>query len=315
MAMGTALMLPEWLALTDAKRRNQFEQLIRYFVSPLLQISEIRPYQYRFKNVQFKTYQAFVNGIDFVFIPGMPTFTTGLNKGEIRRVQESLSQQIGFDPEAVVSWETVRIPPMLVAKNPISLTQQVKGVLEIMTGQFYGDAFFKKRRQKDIDQVLRSLKRPKDMDPMSFDLPDHFETSVGKTRLLPDLSYYQFSLNRINLDYPTLITELSRQGMTLADRYAYLYLRTYQQQTFFPWGTTYLKDEATLDVENYFGLNYCAKPKQGEVLLDHQVVGAISTDVTDWANFSPYYQSGVVSDQLPAAEVYYRPVINIVFPD
>ncbi|MFD1671742.1 hypothetical protein ACFQ5M_06540 [Agrilactobacillus yilanensis] len=318
MALGETLMLPQWLTLTDQQRRHQFEQLVRYFVSPLASVDQIRPYQYLFKNYQFESYQAFVNGIDFVFIPGISDFITGLDLPAKRRLIQQLPSAAKVADQRFVTRETVIIPPMLVAKNPINLTQQVKGVLNVLTGFFQGDLFFKKRRQQDIQKVLSALQRPKTADPLTFELPKFFETAMGQVRLLPNLADYQFSVNRLDLTGDTLLSELARQGFGLADRYSYLYLRTFKQQTYFPWGdTSQAATSAQLDGATYFGLNYVKAPTQAEFLLDQSLVGASADPIETQTGLSasPYYLGQTTLDQFVPDQVFYRPIINIVFPD
>lgn len=311
MVETTALMLPKWVTLDQAAKKHQFEQLIRYFVSPLMHVAQIRPYHYRFRDDRFETYQAFVNGIDFVFIPGCVAFTTGLDQPEQRRLLQSLPTTKNLASKAIVSKETVLIPPMLVAKTPIPFTQQVKGVLEIKTGLFYGDPFFQKRRQSDIQQALRRLMPPSGQDPLTFELPKHWTTEVGAVDLLPTQDYYRFSVTRTDPDYETLLTALSRQGLTLADGYTYLYLRTWQQQTYFPWGNTYQAKDTLVEPASYFGLDYLRHGTAQELLLGQKAVGG-----TTFAplNFSAYYQPQADLTRLTTT-AYYRPIIDIVFSD
>lgn len=311
MVETTALMLSKWVTLDQRTKQHQFEQLIRYFVSPLMHVAQIRPYHYLFKDGRFETYQAFVNGIDFVFIPGIESFTTGLSQPSQRRLLQTLPTTKGLDTTDLVSKETVLIPPMLVAKTPIRWTQQVKGVLDIKTGLFYGDLFFQKRRQKDIQQTLDRLNPPKGIDPLTFELPKYWSTEVGAIQLLPTKDYYQFSVDRLDLDYQTLLTELSRQGMTLADSYTYLYLRNWQQQTYFPWGNTYQNQTKLVEQASYFGLNYLSQATDQEILLAQKAVGGTNFAPLD---FSAYYQPSADLTQLKT-RAYYRPIIDIVFPD
>ncbi|WP_416353104.1 hypothetical protein ACNAN0_08795 [Agrilactobacillus fermenti] len=298
-----ALMIEHWHKLTAKQQQYQFEQLLRYFVSPLLSIAKIEPEAHEFNGYHFQTWHAFISGIDFVLIPGVKQIQVGLDQAQLTQVRAKFKRQLSEIPLQPLSAQTVQVPPMLVAQEPILFDLEPRGVYVIADAQYYGDPFYQKRRAQDITQVQRVIHERTSLNPFTNQLPSDLETAVGRVELATSQDYYRFSLTRNMADFSTLQQTLTRQGMTLLDRAAYAYLRSYHNQVLVP----------ELGSANYFGLVFPEK-QQGEILQDETVVGGLTrspelqTLAASW-NFE--YTPALA--KLDKQQLYYRPVINIEF--
>lgn len=310
MAGREALLLETWRTLDETNKRHQFEQMLRYFVSPLTAIDEISPYQHSLGDYPFHSFQALIGGLNFIFVPGMAQWTTGLKRETARRMLRAVSPAMPaahFVPQSSVS-----IPPMLVSQTPIPIDQVVKGQLRLATGQFYGDAFFQKRRQKELTTLLDQARRAQNKEQP---LPKTHSLSVGTATLLPDTAGYQLTVPRLQTDYNTLISDLHRGGMALADRNAYLYWRTLVNASPYPWGEDALAKPDQVVIESYFGLDFLDMQTQAELLSGDEVAGAgnVMSTVSGQLDWSPYYKNGMQAQQILPDHLFYRPIIPITF--
>ncbi|GAF39886.1 hypothetical protein FC83_GL000326 [Agrilactobacillus composti DSM 18527 = JCM 14202] len=315
MASPNALQLPQWNQLTDADKRHQFQQLLRYFVSPLLPISQIRPYHYRFKGYQFNSYQAFIAGFDFVFIPGDAQVKLGLRPQRIHDLMATLPDDGDQVRRQLLTQQTLDMAPMLVVKTPVVLSQQPQGVIAIKTGEFFGDPLFAKRRQGDIQNTLMQLQQTTS-DPDTQQLPKQIINPWSISTLMADQAYYQVTTKRPDQTPEQLSQALSQQGMTLLDHWDYLYLRNTKYPQIFPWGNAYQTPTWPVALDTYFGLTYPLGVNQAELLTQGLVGTSGQVSGSRQAlSLSPYYLNTQAAAEFTAAQIFYRPMISIVLSD
>ncbi|MCH4171843.1 MAG: hypothetical protein LKF36_11515 [Lactobacillus sp.] len=315
MASTNALQLTQWEQLNDGQKRHQFQQLLRYFVSPLLPISQIRPYHYGFKGYQFNSYQALIAGFDFVFIPGDAQAKLGLSPQRIHDLMATLPEASQSISQQLLGQQTFDMAPMLVAKTPVALKRQPQGMIAIKTGEFFGDPLFAKRRQDDIQNTLGHL-RQTTTDPDTQQLPKQIVNAASISTLMADQRYYQVTTKRPEQTPDQLSQALSQQGMTLLDHWDYLYLRNTKYPSIFPWGNAYQVPTWPVAQETYFGLTYPLALNQAE-LLTQGLVGTRSqaSKVDQALSLSPYYLNTLDLAQFNADQIFYRPQIAIVLSD
>jgi len=73
------LTLPTWNSLDEKRQRFIFQQLTRYFLSPLLTVDEIRPVTATFYGQTLHTFEAMIGGEWVRLIPGMAQSELGVS--------------------------------------------------------------------------------------------------------------------------------------------------------------------------------------------------------------------------------------------
>ncbi|GEL37420.1 hypothetical protein FC12_GL002065 [Lacticaseibacillus paracasei subsp. tolerans DSM 20258] len=71
------LTLPTWNTLDEARQKFVFQQLTRYFLSPLLSVDDIRPLTVTFFGQTLHTFEAMIGGEWLRLVPGMPNVSLG----------------------------------------------------------------------------------------------------------------------------------------------------------------------------------------------------------------------------------------------
>lgn len=72
---------PTWKNLTEEMKQVVLQQVLRYFVNPMLSITGIRPVSYHFGGIKTDTFEVVIDGHEFVFVPGQRATVLGWDSG------------------------------------------------------------------------------------------------------------------------------------------------------------------------------------------------------------------------------------------
>ena len=96
------LTLPTWNSLDEKRQRFIFQQLTRYFLSPLLTVDEIRPVTATFYGQTLHTFEAMIGGEWVRLIPGMAQVSLGFHAQQQEQLASYLQQSGLTDRKSVV---------------------------------------------------------------------------------------------------------------------------------------------------------------------------------------------------------------------
>ncbi|MFD1393226.1 hypothetical protein ACFQ3L_06530 [Lacticaseibacillus jixianensis] len=247
------LMLSEWNALTEDRRRFIVTQLGRYFLSPLLALDAIVPVAVDYFGNHLSTFDILIGGEWMRFVPGMPNVALGIQDPVPTQMQDALAALGVAAPSAAahLSPAAVRdMPPMLVARASVRTDEAVIGTIDLTTQVFAGDHL----AYMPVKNRVLTLLRPK-----SASLAPQ-----GKSAFAPRLAddavvlrlagehVYQIAVKR-DWDQAGLVKHLSRFGFGLPDEREYEYLMSGGLDSLFGWGNR-LPEPGLRYVPNRFGL-------------------------------------------------------------
>ena len=161
------LTLPTWNSLDEKRQRFIFQQLTRYFLSPLLTVDEIRPVTATFYGQTLHTFEAMIGGEWVRLIPGMAQVSLGFHAQQQEQLASYL-QQSGLTvtdlTQALSPQREVAMPPMLVATKATPANEEILGRISLTTRIFKGNHM---RYAAIRAQVLHLLDRQGSLDPFA----------------------------------------------------------------------------------------------------------------------------------------------------
>lgn len=263
----TELLLAGWRELSPQRQRFVFEQVTRYFLSPLLTIDAIRPVSTTYFGQVFHTFDALIGGEWLRFIPGQNSVMLGVPRPFSAAVKEVLTQ-LGVPSQAAAALlapeQVVDIPPMLVARQSIPLGWQAIGQINLTTQVFRGNHFAYVPYKPTVLQLLQ----PRVTGVAPSDTPTWPPVlKSGDVMLRLSSSHHYQVLLRQSADHDGLLKTLGGFGYTLPDHAQYQYLLGGTSQSLFTWGNQLLTEWPTY-VPNRFGLTVPLRRDGGEALRD-----------------------------------------------
>lgn len=167
------LQLSQWQQLSEADRRANFGQVLRYFVSPLVAVDWIEPVKVDYQQTVLKTYSVWLLGEQFLFIPGQPAVQLGWSAGATKLTPNEWFAQsnrplkadegiVLTNQEAVSDYvneltsdnRTVNMPALLVAQAAQPIDWLAQGVYTLVNGQFSGNQLFYRQYQAELQNLL-----------------------------------------------------------------------------------------------------------------------------------------------------------------
>lgn len=327
MNMQESLMLANWRQLERNQQRELFNQILLYYVNPLLQIGQTDFVNFTISGERITTLATWIQGERFIFVPGQSTLMVGwANEGapidwttfkptttateltDIAAVQQYVEQFTSAPREAALA-------PLLVAESALPVDRQVRGIYHSVTGRFTGDqSFFHKYRR----ELMLALQPKTDvLNPFMTDAVEAQVTEHVSLHVLADGVSYQ-ACELIPTTYGELKQRIEQRGFDLPTPAEWEYLANSGQTTLFPWGNQLVHTGA---VKNGFNLTFASDhsyeltddlgvlklgpaASQGEALIERQLP------------HSAYYQLPIavtLEQALPAAQYAYRKVIRVTF--
>ncbi len=258
--VNTELLLPEWSGLKPDRRRFIFEQLTRYFLSPLLAVDALKPVSVDYFGQTLNTFDALIGGEWLRFIPGQREVALGVDR-QAPAVAPVLAQL----PAGELSSErTVTVAPMLVARQTVAVQEEVIGQINLLTQVFKGNHFAYVPYKPTVLALLRP--QVNSVDPTAQPTWAPVLTSGQVVLRQASAHHYQVRL-RHDWDAQTLQKALGGFGFTLADEDQYEYLQGGGLRQLFPWGNQ-LAEPLPAYLPNRFGLTIPTKDSRPEWLLD-----------------------------------------------
>ncbi|WP_461214338.1 hypothetical protein [Lacticaseibacillus sp. GG6-2] len=257
--VNTELLLPEWSGLKPDRRRFIFEQLTRYFLSPLLSVDTLKPVSVDYFGQTLNTFDALIGGEWLRFIPGQQDVTLGVDPQASTVAGVLAKLPAGkFSPK-----RTVMIPPMLVARQTVPVQEEVIGQINLLTQVFKGNHF----AYVPYKPTVLSLLRPQvtSVDPTAQPTWAPVLSSGQVILRQASAHHYQVRL-RHDWDAKALQKALGGFGFTLANEDQYEYLQGGGLPQLFPWGNQLLEPLPAY-LPNRFGLTISTKETRPELLL------------------------------------------------
>lgn len=288
------LLLPQWASIDPDRQKFILQQLTRYFLSPLLSVDALVPVSVDYFGQTLNTFDTLIGGQWLRFVPGALQVPLGVDRED--SATKALLAQL---PDAHLSPKRfVDIPPMLVARQAIPVSEQVIGQVNLLTHVFRGNHFAYVPYKPT---VLALLNRHADsLDPEAGSWPPLLES--GHVRLIQQSAHhYQVRLVH-DWTAQSLIKALGGFGQSLPNEDQYEYLQGGGIAQVFPWGNQNL-DELPAYLPNRFGLTVKTSDPAPELLLvgpDKRGEGLLQ--------WSPAYRA---VEEVPFVQHTYRPVTLI----
>ena len=76
-----AVLNPTWKTLSNEMKTLVIQNVVRHFVNPILEVTEISPVSYQFGGFKIDTFEITIDGVEYVFIPGQKKCILGWDNG------------------------------------------------------------------------------------------------------------------------------------------------------------------------------------------------------------------------------------------
>lgn len=339
-----------WKNLTDDDKRFLFEQVLMYFVSPLIKISEVDLVDFELAGIKCRTFELQLNEEAFVFIPGNDEAILGwdagsqgifrhellkiLNQSGLTELPEELEVNYNFSDVHSIDcfindWTSdlrkVAIPPMIVQKYAVPAGTTYKGMLQAVSGDFSGDQsffdYYEIAIQKQLYPFLTEEESLAWQQPKSYLLPEKFYFELlNKTD-----TYYLFQHQAST--YEQIKKSIHKLGFDLLTQDQWEYCVGAGTRRLFRWGNeldlsdTFLNRKLLKKVTdpNMFGLVFPTEQTRLELTDDSSccklaIQAPSIVPIVNALPLSSYYQGPVVdlAGEILAPETYlYRKSIRI----
>ncbi|MDE3281801.1 hypothetical protein LACPH_000712 [Lacticaseibacillus parahuelsenbergensis] len=303
------LTLPTWNTLNEKRQRFIFQQLTRYFLSPLLTVDVIRPVTATFYGQTLHTFEAMIGGEWVRLVPGMTNVSLGFATNQQEELAPYLAQSgltLADIQQMLSPVRKADMPAMLVATRATPANEEILGRVSLTTRIFKGNhmAYAAIRAQ-----VLALLDRHGSLDPFSQTGWPATLTSGSVKLRLASAHHYQVSIVK-SWRKADLSKSLSYFGFRLPTQDQYEYLQSGGNPSLFPFGNT-LPLEMPRYLPNRFGLTIPVKRTGSELIVeDLQKSTALTAQPTakEALALSPFYQ---VSGEVDMSSAVYRRVATI----
>lgn len=316
----TQLMAPTWWQLTAAKQEQVFRQLLRYFVSPLLTIQNVTPYQFQFFGHVRQTMAVQIQGMTYVLVPGAQQVTLGWQQGlgaldpaEVVQNQQGTAVLTTAQARDLINANTspqrvVDMPPLLVGQQAWPLAWQPQGLYEVVTGKFSGNVFF---GQQVLPQIQALLQQPQpSLDPFEQAPPLQTE-NLRLVQMTDGEHYLVFARNPENTTATAIEADRQQLGFQLPTVDQWEYLAGAGTRNLFNWGNQVQPTGVWAQEANPFGLQFAQDQRTLELTHDPAQVKLGTLPVSKGSllsenlPLSPYFQPTVAHmAQLPLVATY-----------
>ncbi|QGG61712.1 hypothetical protein [Loigolactobacillus bifermentans] len=316
----TQLMAPTWWQLTAAKQEQVFRQLLRYFVSPLLTIQNVTPYQFQFFGHVRQTMAVQIQGMTYVLVPGAQQVTLGWQQGlgaldlaEVIQNQQGTAVLTTAQARDLINANTspqrvVDMPPLLVGQQAWPLAWQPQGLYEVVTGKFSGNVFF---GQQVLPQIQALLQQPQpSLDPFEQAPPLQTE-NLQLVQMTDGEHYLVFARNPENTTATAIEADRQQLGFQLPTVDQWEYLAGAGTRNLFNWGNQVQPTGVWAQEANPFGLQFAQDQRTLELTHNPAQVKLGTLPVSKGSllsenlPLSPYFQPTVAHmAQLPLVATY-----------
>lgn len=303
------LMMPSWQQLTPQRRQFVFEQLTRYFLSPLLGLDAITPVQVNYYGQVLQTFDVLLGGEWMRFIPGQVDVALGVTfplPPEQAQLLASLAVSSKFARRHLSPRRIVSLPPLLVARKAVSIDEEIIGQINLTTQVFRGNHFAYVPYKPTVLHLLEPAVAG--VDPaQSPTWPPQLEAGHVRMHLISP-HHYQVGIRR-DWNAAMLRQKLSGFGFCLPTEDQYEYLMGGGLTQLFGWGNQSLESLPAY-LPNRFGLTLPTRARQPELLsesVDKSSGLTASPQGRQWLSFSPFYRQA----QGPFGHHSYRKVAVI----
>ena len=76
-----AVLNPTWKTLSNEMKTLVIQNVVRHFVNPILEVTEISPVSYQFGGFKIDTFEITIDGVEYVFVPGQKKCILGWDNG------------------------------------------------------------------------------------------------------------------------------------------------------------------------------------------------------------------------------------------
>jgi len=76
-----AVLNPTWKTLSNEMKTLVIQNVVRHFVNPILEVTEITPVSYQFGGFKTDTFEISIDGVEYVFVPGQKKCILGWDNG------------------------------------------------------------------------------------------------------------------------------------------------------------------------------------------------------------------------------------------
>ncbi|MBL1225631.1 hypothetical protein IW510_10970 [Enterococcus sp. BWR-S5] len=168
-----------WKKMSDKAKKSVFQQVLLYYVHPMIEISDIRLKDYELYGIKCRTFELELDGETFVFIPGNQeailgwdlgteglrshellgfdlleteerTFKTTLNQETLGEAADWIEAEDSYDFSSLEGislyindhtseLRRMKIPAMLVQKYALPAGTEILGIMDTVTGTFKGE--------------------------------------------------------------------------------------------------------------------------------------------------------------------------------
>ncbi|BDR58839.1 hypothetical protein [Xylocopilactobacillus apicola] len=317
-----ALYLEVWPDLTEDEQKRNFQQIIRYFVSPLSEIQDLKPVERHFKNERFRVWEVVIDGLRYVFVPGKRDFLESYdwdsfceNNQLLFALDNHFNQAQADKFFKYASYYTIQkkhdpqqvsIDPFLVSVDAIPVSGQSVGYYDLYDGRQIIDSKIEMTYRNELTELFKTRQ-----DTPHFFLQEDSLEKVAKV------------FKKSCLQPGQLMENFAKRGVDFISADEYYYLKSGGMMTFFPWGD--VLDPATVDrlyyVPNRFGIKI-KKDDNNYLLTDNPfryLEGPVSQKgrLTKYVKYASFFDSGFVPDfdyfkePIDNWQMEYRPVIRI----
>ena len=76
-----AVLNPTWKTLSNEMKTVVIQNVVRHFVNPIFEVTEITPVSYQFGGFKIDTFEISIDGVEYVFVPGQKKCILGWDNG------------------------------------------------------------------------------------------------------------------------------------------------------------------------------------------------------------------------------------------
>ncbi len=330
MNMQESLNLDNWRQLTREQQRQLFNQILLYYVNPLLQIGQTDFVTLNFAGERLSTLATWIQGERFIFIPGQPMVNIGWANSAVQldwstfleattpgttKLKTAAAVQDYIEHFTSTAREAT-FAPSLVAERALPVDRQVRGLYQSVTGRFVGDQSFFHQYQHELVTALRPTAEA--LNPFITDSITEQATPHLSIRLLEDGVHYQVC-ELLPTTYGQLKQRIEQRGFDLLMPAEWEYLANSGQTTLFPWGNQLTAPEL---FKNGFNLEFSQRQMAYELTDDLGVLklgpaaSSGSLKIEQLLPRSAYYQlpqTVALEQALTAQQYLYRKTIRVTF--
>ncbi|WP_164510080.1 hypothetical protein [Lacticaseibacillus yichunensis] len=301
------LLMDNWRLLPDDRRRFIFEQLTRYFLSPLLAVDALVPVSVSYFGQVLQTFDALIGGEWLRFVPGQRHVKLGIETPlptELAGLAESLGLSSQEMRDQLSAPAVVDLPPMLVARSSVASDEEVIGQINLTTQVFRGNHFAYVPYKPTVLSLIEP--RTTSLDPAAQE-PWPAVLTAGQVVLrLASSHHYQVALKH-RWTKAALVKQLGGFGFALPTARDYEWLLGGGFLQLFAWGNA-VPETLPAYLPNRFGLTFPTQRSSAELTQGDEVAAAPYQKGDSLLKLSPFYRAAVAQ---PFEQQRYRKLVRI----